>query len=140
MKRIPLILVLVILIGCTQTKQLAPLPKVQDTNRAAHIHVMRVPRFYMDGVVYLIHLDEDLVFQIKPSYRTTFLVDPGIHVVTLVKQVYAGMQSQRVKLNCVPGGEYYLIISPRGMKEISKEQAAPYLEKYKHVPLEYEED
>ena len=90
----------------------------------------------MDGVVYLIHLDEDLVFQIKPSYRTTFLVDSGIHVVTLVKQ----MQAQRVKLNCVPGGEYYLIISPRGMKEISKEQAAPYLEKYKHVPLEYEED
>lgn len=135
MKKILAILVVLVLVGCS-TKQIAPLPKIQDQNQPAKIYVLRVPRYFRDLEAFEIHLDGVFIFQIRPSKYTTMLVNPGEHVITLKKDMAA---EQVTKLNCRPGEKIYFIISPKGMKRTTAEVIDHYIKKkYEYFPLEYE--
>jgi hypothetical protein len=136
MKKVFAILVVLVLVGCG-TKQIVPLPKVQDQNQAAKIYVLRVPRYWRDLEAFEIHLDGVFIFQIRPSKYTTMLVNPGEHVIALKKDMAA---EQAIKLNCRPGENIYFIISPKGMKQTTAEVIDHYIEKkYEYLPLEYED-
>jgi hypothetical protein len=133
-------LILFILVGCGTTKALAPLPKIQDTNQVAKIHIVRPPRFAADGASYMLQMDGIFVLQMRPNYYTTFMVNPGKHTLTLAAETFwHGLQVENARLNCEPRDVYYFKITPAGLTQVTEEIAKPLMDKYKYIPAEYDE-
>ena len=140
MKKIMFSVVLVsFVLGCGAHGLIGTLPKIDNTDEAAEIYIIRVSSFNAKIMNFRILLDGRQLIGIGNGEYTKFYVSPREHTMGVVTKKGLADRATLLNVDCESKGKYYFLIKPSyssaKISQISEGEAKPHILKGKYLNI-----